>query len=230
MRALWSDRPNCSHNVSQKVKRISRLPKGPFRTKNTTTVVKIVNYYAVVFLLRPPNLLRRGPFFEREKCLQFPGKWCPHKALRNSKSARRTKNTTCSQFTTRSIFSTAGSFGFLKQGKEDQGILRRKKESCFGEVIRLQTGLGEGSTKRQMMSMQTYVNITRLKKGTQGVRARYAAVLPPFISTLRSPGRPVISPCTSFPCCFWISLFFFSTNFLVFWACFLFFPRIFGVR
>ena len=42
------------------------LPKGPFRTKNTTTIVKIVNYYAVVFLLRPPNLVRRGPFFERK--------------------------------------------------------------------------------------------------------------------------------------------------------------------
>ena len=27
-------------------------------------MAKIVNYYAVVFLLRPPNLLRRGPFFE----------------------------------------------------------------------------------------------------------------------------------------------------------------------
>ena len=25
MRALWSDRPNCSHNVSQKVKRIRRV-------------------------------------------------------------------------------------------------------------------------------------------------------------------------------------------------------------
>ena len=25
MRALWSDRPSCSHNVSQKVKRIRRL-------------------------------------------------------------------------------------------------------------------------------------------------------------------------------------------------------------
>ena len=25
MRALWSDRPNCSHNVSQKVKRIRRF-------------------------------------------------------------------------------------------------------------------------------------------------------------------------------------------------------------
>ena len=42
------------------------VPKGPFRTKNTTTIVKIVNYYAVVILLRPPNLLRCGPFFERK--------------------------------------------------------------------------------------------------------------------------------------------------------------------
>ena len=25
MRAVWSDRPNCSHNVSQKVKRIGRF-------------------------------------------------------------------------------------------------------------------------------------------------------------------------------------------------------------
>ena len=41
-------------------------PKGPFRTENTTTIVQTANYYAVVFLLRPPNLLRRGPFFERE--------------------------------------------------------------------------------------------------------------------------------------------------------------------
>ena len=41
-------------------------PKGPFRTKNTTTIAKIVNYYAVVFLLRPPDLLRRRPFSEME--------------------------------------------------------------------------------------------------------------------------------------------------------------------
>ena len=41
-------------------------PKGPFRTKNTTAIAKIVNYYAVVFLLRPPNLVRRGPFLVRK--------------------------------------------------------------------------------------------------------------------------------------------------------------------
>ena len=39
-------------------------PKGPFRTKNATTIAKLVNYYAVVFLLRPPNLVRRGPLLE----------------------------------------------------------------------------------------------------------------------------------------------------------------------
>ena len=42
------------------------LPKGPICTKNTTTVEKIVNYYAVAFLLRPPHLLRRGPFLVRK--------------------------------------------------------------------------------------------------------------------------------------------------------------------
>ena len=46
-------------------------PKGPFRTKNTTTIEKIVNYYAVVFLLRPPHLLRHGPFLERKMSVVF---------------------------------------------------------------------------------------------------------------------------------------------------------------
>ena len=41
-------------------------PKGPFRTKNTTTIAKTVNFYAEVFLLRPPNLVRHGPFLERK--------------------------------------------------------------------------------------------------------------------------------------------------------------------
>ena len=60
-------------DVSQAV-RIARFesvseshdPKGPFRTKNTTAIAKIVNYYAVLFLLRPPNLVRRGPFLVRK--------------------------------------------------------------------------------------------------------------------------------------------------------------------
>ena len=41
-------------------------PKGPFGTKNTATIAKIVNYYSVVFLLRPPDLLHRPPFPESE--------------------------------------------------------------------------------------------------------------------------------------------------------------------
>ena len=49
------------------------VPKGPFRTKNTTTIAKIVNYYAVVFLLRPPNLVRRGPFLERKNVCNSQG-------------------------------------------------------------------------------------------------------------------------------------------------------------
>ena len=89
-------------------------PKGPFRTKNTTTIAKMVNYYAVVFLLRPPDLLRRGPFSERENVCNSQEKWCPHKVRRDSKSQGDCKNTTRSKFTTRSIFSTVGSFGNVR--------------------------------------------------------------------------------------------------------------------
>ena len=39
--------------------------KEPFRTKNTTTIAKTMNYYAVVLLLRLPYSLRCGP----EQCL-----------------------------------------------------------------------------------------------------------------------------------------------------------------
>ena len=68
------------------------VPKLPLRTKNTSTIARIVNYYAIMFLLCPPNLLLRGPFLEREECLEFPGKSCPHKLRRDSKSPRHTKN------------------------------------------------------------------------------------------------------------------------------------------
>ena len=65
---------NISLSMSFFTVSFSRFPKGPFRTKNTTTIVKIVNYYAVVFLLRPPNLVRRGPFFERKNVCNSQGK------------------------------------------------------------------------------------------------------------------------------------------------------------
>ena len=41
-------------------------PKGPNRTINTTAKQNMVNYYAVAFLLHPPYLLCREPFFERQ--------------------------------------------------------------------------------------------------------------------------------------------------------------------
>ena len=46
--------------------RVSPPPEGPFRTKSTLMIEKIVNYYAVAFLLRPPDFVRRRPFFERK--------------------------------------------------------------------------------------------------------------------------------------------------------------------
>ena len=47
-----------------------------------------------------------------------------------------------------------------------------------------------GSLKRSLF--QTLLNEVQ-NKGTQGVRARYGAELPPIISIVRYPGRPVIS-------------------------------------
>ena len=71
----------------------------------------IVNYYAVVFLLRPPDLLRREPLFEgmnvcnsqengvRTRCAAIVNHYAIVNLLRQANLLRR------------SIFSTAGSFG-----------------------------------------------------------------------------------------------------------------------
>ena len=59
-------RKSASPTTTASQKMDTPRPKGPFRTKNTTAIAKIVNYYAVVFLLRPPNLVRRGPFLVRK--------------------------------------------------------------------------------------------------------------------------------------------------------------------
>ena len=45
--------------------------------------------------------------------------------------------------------------------------------------------------KSKSPSVSTPINKVQ-NKGTQGVRARYGAELPPFISIVRYPGRPVI--------------------------------------
>ena len=42
MRALWSDGPNCSHNVSQKVKRIRRVSENYCRCSDLLSVVFLV--------------------------------------------------------------------------------------------------------------------------------------------------------------------------------------------
>ena len=46
----------------------AQAPKDP-AVQNTTTIAKIVNYHAVVFLLRPQILQCRGPFLERKNVL-----------------------------------------------------------------------------------------------------------------------------------------------------------------
>ena len=53
-----------------------------------------MNYYAVVFLLRPTDLLRCERFELRGKISVIPQKWCPHMVRRDSKSlhARRTED------------------------------------------------------------------------------------------------------------------------------------------
>ena len=43
--------------------------KGPFRTKNTLTIAKIVNYYAVVFLLRPLLFTTLRTLLREQECL-----------------------------------------------------------------------------------------------------------------------------------------------------------------
>ena len=64
---------------------------------------KIVNYFAIVFLQCPPYLLRHEPLFERKNAckIQEIGVGA---GVRNSKSQGNSKFTTCSNFTTRSIF------------------------------------------------------------------------------------------------------------------------------
>ena len=80
---VFSDFPGSSLSVDltsnpEVPRKFPKLPKGPFRTKNTTTIAKIVNYYAAVFLLRPQNLVRRGPFFEGKNVCNSQEKFGVH--------------------------------------------------------------------------------------------------------------------------------------------------------
>ena len=74
------------------------LPKGPFRTKNTTTIAKNSELLRRSVFTTPPRLTTPQTLLGEGKRLQFPGKWCPHKVRRDSKSQGDSKNTTRSKF------------------------------------------------------------------------------------------------------------------------------------
>ena len=86
------------------------LPKGPFRTKNATTIAKKSDLLRRSVFTTPPYLLRRGPFLERNNACnsQENGIHTSCTAIANQCVS---KFTTRSQFTTGSIFSTAGHLG-----------------------------------------------------------------------------------------------------------------------
>ena len=142
------------------------LLKGPFRTKNTTTTTKIANYYAVVFLLRPPNLVCRGPFFERKNVCnsQENGVHTRRAAIVNHPAVL--KNTTRSKFTTRSIFSTAGSFGYRTQkipGTEGKKRSEKTRNSLQGK----KKELARNKERKNMEGHQTKASI-KLEGKTKG--------------------------------------------------------------
>ena len=66
-----------------------------------------MNYYAVAFSLRPPDLLWPGHFLQKQNACKIQEKWRLPRSGRDSKSQCDSKFTTSSTFT----FSTAGSFG-----------------------------------------------------------------------------------------------------------------------
>ena len=85
MRALWSDRPNCSHNVSQKVKRIRHISeKSDMHTQRTQPCKK--NHSAIANLLRVVNLLSHCDLLSRRafRGHHFPGNY-RHFSLRKKR-------------------------------------------------------------------------------------------------------------------------------------------------
>ena len=73
--------------------------RGPSRTKKKTAIETNRSYYTVVFLVRPPYLLRRGPFLERKMSVIPRNTSCLHKVCRDSQSRCKSKFTTSSKFT-----------------------------------------------------------------------------------------------------------------------------------
>ena len=83
-------------------------PKGPSRTKKTTGHRELLRRSV---LLRPPDLLRCEPFFERRDACKTQGKWCPHNGLAIANHCAILNLLRVVNLLRRSIFSTAGSLG-----------------------------------------------------------------------------------------------------------------------
>ena len=87
------------YNFDAAGKLCTDLPKGPFRTKNTTALNSVVFYYRRSFLLSVAICclipLKNGGFKESTVVFYY----------------RRSEFTTDSKFTIRTVFSTGGSFG-----------------------------------------------------------------------------------------------------------------------
>ena len=79
-----------------------------------------------VFTTPPQIYYAMGPSLRGKRSV-IPRKMVSaHKVHRDSKSRRRTQNTTSSKFTTSSIFSTVGSFGYVFLVLSFVGIIQRK--------------------------------------------------------------------------------------------------------
>ena len=86
-----------------------------------------------MFLLRPPYLLRRRPFFERKNvCNSQENGVCTRRAAIINHYSKG-KSTTRSKFTTRCIVSTAGSFGVLgSTGLIDSALKKHSGHPKYG--------------------------------------------------------------------------------------------------
>ena len=151
--------------------RAERPPKGPFRTKKTTTIAKIVNYYAVVFFTTPPpNLLRRGPFLERKEV-------CNSQEMVLTQGAPRKCN---SKFTTRSKFTIGVVFlvrrGPLGMNRTPQKLPPSKTQALKSSV---QWGQTPGSHSRNVghqdpRPMERRSNSDKRNRGTKAAAASIA--------------------------------------------------------
>ena len=91
-----------------------------------------MNYYAVLCLLRPPDLLRCEPRFQGENACKTQENCVSAGGGRHSKSLCHSKLTTPSKFT------TAGSFGYGCVGRNENTLFFYRRSvlstaGCFGK-------------------------------------------------------------------------------------------------